>query len=74
MLHGYESQRLRSYCTSEYVIPERDLDEYGEVLMHGNLDLVKMDFLTRGIDQAAAAKEIYSLRWGPTQVPVYNLS
>jgi hypothetical protein len=55
------------------MIPNRDLDEYGKVLIHGDLDLVKMEFFTRGIDQAAAAKEIYTLRWGPTQVPVYNL-
>jgi hypothetical protein len=73
MLRGYESQRLRTYCTSEYVIPDRDLDEYGKLLLYGDLHLVRLDFFARGLDKAAATQEIYDLHWGPTQVPIYNL-
>jgi MYND finger len=52
------------------MVPNRDLDEYGKLLTYGDLDLVRLDFFARGLD---AAQQIYGLRWGPTQVPIYNL-
>ena len=73
MLKGIESQRLRTFCTSECLIPDRDLDEYGMLLAKGDLHLVRLDFFARGPDKAVATQQIHDLRWGPTQVPVYNL-
>ncbi|RDB25828.1 hypothetical protein Hypma_006177 [Hypsizygus marmoreus] len=87
-LKGLESQRLRTYCTSERMQPSRDLDRYGKILFSGELNMVQFDFLTRVAehisiedesDEAkqaahkAAAQELYDLRWGPTKVPIYNL-
>ncbi|KAF8071500.1 hypothetical protein FPV67DRAFT_876281 [Lyophyllum atratum] len=88
MLRGWESQRLRTYFTSICMEPSRDLDDFGKVVASGNLSLVQMNFLIRvgdnlagtpdadGADviaHAAAAKELYDLRWGPTKTPIYNL-
>ncbi|GLB44728.1 putative MYND finger [Lyophyllum shimeji] len=88
MLSGWESQRLRTYFTSICMEPRRDLDEYGRVLASGNLSLVQTDFMLRvednlagppdpdeanAIAHAAAAKELFDLRWGPTKTPIYNL-
>ncbi|KAJ6611117.1 hypothetical protein B0H10DRAFT_2057599 [Mycena sp. CBHHK59/15] len=94
-LKGAESQRLRTYCTSQCMEPGRDLDEYGVILAKGDLGRVKADWERRvarhsaaatkspagpsshtagPLDtEAAAAQEIYALRWGPTQVTIYNL-
>lgn len=73
ILKGYESQRLRSYCTSECLVPDRDLDAYGKLLSTGDINLVRLDFYASGPNREDTAKKIYSLRWGPTKIPVYNL-
>lgn len=83
-LNGVESQRLRSFFTSESMEPSRDLDDFGRKVLVGDLEGVKEDFANRvlrltastGSSEAAreaAAKEIFELKWGPTRVPIYNL-
>lgn len=47
ILKGVESQRLRSFCTSEYLIPARDLDEFGEMLLTGPLSSIEQNFESR---------------------------
>ncbi|KAJ6566510.1 hypothetical protein B0H19DRAFT_1138025 [Mycena capillaripes] len=47
ILKGAESQRLRSFFTSNCMEPSRDLDEYGTYLAMGDLALVKADFTHR---------------------------
>ncbi|KAJ7171080.1 hypothetical protein C8R46DRAFT_948141 [Mycena filopes] len=44
ILKGAESQRLRTFFTSNSMEPGRDLDEYGKILAMGDLDGVKADF------------------------------
>ncbi|KAJ7729786.1 hypothetical protein B0H16DRAFT_1428114 [Mycena metata] len=46
-LKGAESQRLRSFFTSNSMEPGRDLDEYGHILAMGDLEAVKADFEER---------------------------
>lgn len=84
ILKGVESQRLRSYCTSNCMEPNRDLDDYGLLLQEGDLELVNHDFnerisrfqdtgLSDSLARSAAIDELYTMRWGPTRVPIYNL-
>lgn len=92
ILSGVESQRLRSFCTSEYMSPNRDLDEFGRMILQGQLTSVEQDFDSRvrrhlesldstfDDDDAVVHKatervcdDLYRMRWGPTQVPIYNL-
>lgn len=83
-LQGPESQRPRSYFTSNWMEPDRDLDDYGRRIMMGDLASVQDDFARRESQHMAeadtteatradAAQELYSLRWGPTRVPIFNL-
>ncbi|KAK0470363.1 uncharacterized protein EV420DRAFT_109561 [Desarmillaria tabescens] len=91
-LKGQESQRLRTYCTTQMMIPNRDLDAYGTLLGTADVIRVRADFEMRverhlkvisatSVDleaskeaaRAAAADELYQMRWGPTRVPIYNL-
>ena len=63
--------------------PQRDLDGFGKMLMEGSLELVMMDFATRAEQKTktmdfeearkALADDLYALRWGPTEVPIFNL-
>ncbi|EDR07176.1 uncharacterized protein LACBIDRAFT_294570 [Laccaria bicolor S238N-H82] len=46
-LKGFESQRLRSYCTSQCMEPTRDLDSYGRLLLGGDLSAVKAEYRGR---------------------------
>ncbi|KAJ7122574.1 hypothetical protein C8R43DRAFT_1090766 [Mycena crocata] len=88
VLKGAESQRLRSFFTSNCMEPSRDLDAYGTLLATGTVEEVKADFERRvaqhtarmpsdgsssATPEAAATQEIYELRWGPTLVAVYQL-
>ncbi|KAF9448488.1 hypothetical protein P691DRAFT_39536 [Macrolepiota fuliginosa MF-IS2] len=91
ILSGAESQRLRTFCTSEYMVPSRDLDDLGRALYLGDLSSIEEDFNSRltecskstdpARDVASLACEstkrvcddFYKLRWGPTQVPIFNL-
>ena len=72
--------RLRQFCTGNCMEPSRDLDRLGKALMSGEQDPVFMDHSERmmrlGLSDGvveAIAKEYESLRWGPTQVPIFNL-
>ncbi|KAK0472008.1 hypothetical protein IW261DRAFT_1553412 [Armillaria novae-zelandiae] len=47
MLKGQESQRLRTYCTTQAMIPNRDLDTYGMLLATADVIRVREDFDTR---------------------------
>ncbi|KAJ7851543.1 hypothetical protein B0H14DRAFT_2761773 [Mycena olivaceomarginata] len=77
ILKGVESQRLRTFFTSECMEPGRDLDAYGISLAKGDLAQVKADIArrvpTKLTPEAAAAQEPYRLTWGPTRVPIYGL-
>ncbi|KAH9481904.1 hypothetical protein JR316_0006434 [Psilocybe cubensis] len=83
ILKGAESQRLRRFCTSERMVPGRDLDELGKAILMGDFDYVSLDFSRRIAEQmmtlgrekafSAAAEQYYNLRWGPTETPIYNL-
>ncbi|KAI0806078.1 hypothetical protein BC629DRAFT_1590498 [Irpex lacteus] len=83
-LKGVESQRLRTYFTSNQMIPARDLDEYGRLIFMGDLDGVKRACARRlatlkegGMSEedaiVKAGREQADLRWGPTQVPIFDL-
>ncbi|KAF8592088.1 hypothetical protein K439DRAFT_1656501 [Ramaria rubella] len=79
-LKGAESQQLRSFFSSNRMEPARDLDAYGKLLINGNLDDLKNDFERRkdknivafGNAHTIAINQLYAIRWGPTQVPIFN--
>ena len=84
VLKGQESQRLRTFCTSDCMEPQRDLDAFGRLLMTGTLDELVVDYAARmdikvksGMEPEGAtqaiANDLYSLRWGPTDTPIFNL-
>ncbi|KAG7444635.1 uncharacterized protein BT62DRAFT_981465 [Guyanagaster necrorhizus] len=76
MLKGQESERLRTFCTTQSMVPGRDLDAYGMLLATADLIKIREDFDMRTPGEAAraaAADELYQMRWGPTRVPIYNL-
>jgi len=83
-LRGTESQRLRTFFTNSTIEPTRDLDAYGGAVLAGNLDTIKADFSSRvsrllpeteseESAQAAAAQELYRLRWCKTRIPIFYL-
>ncbi|KIY51079.1 hypothetical protein FISHEDRAFT_57191 [Fistulina hepatica ATCC 64428] len=82
-LSGVEAQRLRSYFTSNYMIPSRDFDVYGKMLLAGNLDAIREHFQAQtqlltadGVAPEAArtevAKKLAAIRYGPTKAPIFN--
>lgn len=84
MLSGQESQRLRTYFTSNCMEPSRDLDAYGRAVALGDIDFIMADYQTRLARylerdngeiaaRAAAADDIFRKHWGPTRVPIFNL-
>lgn len=84
VLKGQESQRLRTFCTSNCMEPRRDLDSFGRLLMIGTLDELVVDYAARmdiktkaGMEPGGAIKavanDLYSLRWGPIDTPIFNL-
>ncbi|KAI0636295.1 hypothetical protein C8Q77DRAFT_1192027 [Trametes polyzona] len=84
LLSGAESQRLRTYFSSNGLEPTRDLDAFGQAVFFGDLPALKSIYNERlahfrqlASDEATAlsttTKDIYRKRWGPTRVPVYNL-
>ena len=64
--------------------PHRDLDSFGWDVMNGDIDSLKERY-SRSVDErlargeredaarASAAQDIYSMKWGPTRVPIYNI-
>lgn len=84
LLTGAESQRLRTHFSSCGLEPTTDLDEFGRKVLQGDLEGLKAMYADKLAHygelasddvaaRAAATKEIYAKRWGPTRVPVYNL-
>ncbi|KIJ45629.1 hypothetical protein M422DRAFT_29744, partial [Sphaerobolus stellatus SS14] len=73
-LSGAESQTLRTFFTSNYMDPNKDLDSYGWMLFTGDLAGVKADFERRkaNVPHNVAVNQIFALRWGSTQTPVFN--
>ncbi|KAJ7247192.1 hypothetical protein B0H12DRAFT_1211246 [Mycena haematopus] len=57
ILKGAESQRLRTFCTSECMELSRDLDAYGIALAKGDLAHIKADFASRVARHSALASE-----------------
>ncbi|KAJ7328281.1 hypothetical protein DFH08DRAFT_1084470 [Mycena albidolilacea] len=57
ILKGVESQRLRTFFTSQCMEPGRDLDAYGISLAKGDLAQVKADFARRVARHAAVSPE-----------------
>ncbi len=73
------------------MIPARDLDQFGQILLMGPLSSVEQDFESRttkilesqdpssnggtSVHEATqrVCDDLYKLRWGPTQVPLFNL-
>ncbi|KAI0346243.1 hypothetical protein BDW22DRAFT_1352293 [Trametopsis cervina] len=83
-LKGAESQRFRSWFTSECMEPSRDLDDYGQMLFTGDLAGVKRECARRvavlvktGLSEdeaiTKAGQAQAELRWGPTRVPIFDL-
>ncbi|KDR78544.1 hypothetical protein GALMADRAFT_243958 [Galerina marginata CBS 339.88] len=83
VLRGQESLRLRRFCTSNCMEPQRDLDTLGKLLLTGNQDAVFLDYTARLAEKSktmeleaaieAVAQEYASMRWGPTEAPIFNL-
>ena len=52
-------------------------DEYGRLLQNGALKPLQTHFESRvtalSNDSVAAAQEIFTLKWGPTQLPIFNV-
>lgn len=73
ILSGAESQRLRTFCTSEGWTA-KDLDGFARLLQHGPLEAVRADFHTRikavGLDKAR--QSLLDIAYGPTKTPLYN--
>ncbi|TFY61984.1 hypothetical protein EVJ58_g4162 [Rhodofomes roseus] len=82
-LKGVEAARLRRWFSSSKMIPLRDLtDDFGSAVLFGRLEVVQADILARmhkhaqrstPDPRAAVVRDIYEMRWGPTQVPIFNL-
>ncbi|KAH9841136.1 uncharacterized protein C8Q71DRAFT_846309 [Rhodofomes roseus] len=82
-LKGVEAARLRRWFSSNKMIPLRDLtDDFGSAVLFGRLEVVQADILARmhkhaqrstPDPRAAVVRDIYEMRWGPTQVPIFNL-
>lgn len=57
--------------------PPRDLkDPYGQLVEQANLALFRSHFQSRVktlSTESAAAQELFTLKWGPTKIPVYNV-
>lgn len=84
VLRGQESQRLRSFCTTNCMEPRCDLDSFGKLLMTGTVEEFITDYAARvavkvkaGMEpegaMQAVANHFYSLRWGPIDTPIFNL-
>lgn len=74
LLSGYESQRLREFCSKE-TYTSSDLDSYAlKTLADGNLTDVQTDFKERVASNglASAQEELASIAYGPTKVPLFN--
>ncbi|KAL0573866.1 hypothetical protein V5O48_008083 [Marasmius crinis-equi] len=81
ILSGGESQRLRSYCTSQVMDPNDDLDPFGKLAFWGRTESVKADIevrlrnyesLPREAQLERVAQEISNLRYGPNRTPIMN--
>jgi hypothetical protein len=73
-LKGAESQRLRTFFTSNCMEPGRDLDKYGVFLATGDLAEVKADFANRVARYTALASESSAPAGTSTGTPAVPLS
>ena len=76
MLSGEEAIKLRNYCSTAYMDPDRDLkDPYGILFEDGDLTAFEEHFQGRVQHfegrRHEAAQELFKLKWGPTRIPVY---
>ena len=70
ILSGAESQRLRTFCTSEYLNIDTGLsDHLGSLLKDNDLAGLKYLFSSR----PSAKDDFFNKRWGPTEIPIYNV-
>ncbi|KAJ7452891.1 hypothetical protein FB451DRAFT_1342615 [Mycena latifolia] len=83
-LKGAESQRLRTFCTSNTMQPGRDMDTYAHLLNAGNVEQARAEFARRvarhraktastEAAERAAAQEISALTWGPTRLTIFHV-
>lgn len=76
ILSGEEAIRMRNYCSTAYMDPDRDLkDSYGILFEDGSLTAFQEHFQSRVEHfegrQYEAAQELFKVKWGPTRIPVY---
>ena len=76
ILSGEEGARLRVYCSTACMNPDRDLkDPYGVLFRDGSLTAFQEHFQGRVecLDgkRHEAAQELFKIKWGPTRIPVY---
>ena len=76
ILSGVEGERLRDYCSTAYMDPDRDCkDPYGVLFENGSLTAFQEHFQGRVEHfegrRYEAAQELFKLKWGPTRIPVY---
>ena len=70
ILSGSESQKLRTFCTSNYLDVSTGLsDTFGQLLRSNDLPGLQQLLGSR----EGAKDELFQKRWGPTQIPVYNV-
>lgn len=75
-LSGEEGERLREYCSTAYMDPDKHLkDPYGLLFEDGSLTAFQQHFQGRVQHfegrRHEAAQELFKLKWGPTRIPVY---
>lgn len=75
-LYGEEADRLRNYCSTVYLDPDKDLkDPYGVLFEAGSLTAFQEHFQSRvkhfDGKRHEAAQELFKLKWGPNRTPVY---
>jgi hypothetical protein len=77
MLSGADAQTLRTFTSEALLDLEHGFsDPCGLLLQRGSVDSFKVYFdgRTAVLDsKAAAVKEIEDKRWGPANVPIYNV-
>ena len=75
ILSGIESQRLRTFCSSE-TYSASDLDDFVRLLQNAEVGQVHENFESRveKSDIAKARQELAAIQYGPTKVPIFNFS
>ena len=76
ILSGEEGVKLRVYCSTACMNPDRDLkDPYGVLFKDGSLTAFQEHFQGRvehfDGKRHEAAQELFKIKWGPTRISVY---